>query len=90
MSPTTVYKWPEIVNEAIALMALDASSAALAMRRRSLTKAMAVKVAGLDSDDDVLRQRVATEIIEWEQGKAQQKTDITSGGEVITFKVIRE
>jgi len=89
ISPTTVYKWPETINEAITLMAIESSQAAIAMRKRALVKAMAVKVAGLDCDDDALRQRVATEIVEWELGKAQQRTDVTSGGEVI-FKVIRE
>jgi hypothetical protein len=89
ISPTTVYKWPETIYEAITLMAIESSQAAIAMRKRALVKAMAVKVAGLDCDDDALRQRVATEIVEWELGKAQQRTDVTSGGEVI-FKVIRE
>jgi hypothetical protein len=36
---------------------------------------MLTKVAGLDSIDEQVRQRVATEIIEWEMGRATQPVD---------------
>jgi hypothetical protein len=80
ISPSTVYNWSnrEAVKEAVQLMALDGLVAAKHMRRRSLTKAMRVKVDGLDSGDERLKQNVATEIIEWEMGKAEQPI----GGEV--------
>lgn len=77
MKPDTVYRWPDAVKDAVRIMALDGLVTARHIRRRSLAKAMLVKVKGLDSDDDNLRQRVATEIIEWEMGKAKQTTEVT-------------
>lgn len=75
LSPQTIYKWPDIVRDAVRLMALDGASVALEIRRRSLAKAMMVKAAGLDTNDERLRQGVATEFIEWELGKASQPVD---------------
>lgn len=71
----TVYQWKHKgipIDEACKLLAFDGLVTALHIRKRNLVKAMMVKVAGLDLDDDSLRQRVATEIIEWETGKASQ------------------
>ena len=65
------------LDRAVKLMASDGVVVALKMRRRSLAKAMLVKVAGLDSDNERVRQGVATEIAEWELGKATQPTDNT-------------
>ena len=87
MKPNTIYKWPAIVEEAAYLMAVEATDSALAIRRKNLVKAMAVKVAGLDSDDEQVRQKSATEIIEGELGKAAQKTDVTSDGKVIRVTI---
>lgn len=75
IKPDTVYHWPEIVRDAVRHMAADGLTTALHMRRRHLAKAMAVKVAGLDSNNERLRQSVATELIEWEMGKATQPTE---------------
>lgn len=83
VKPATVYEWPDIVDEAAKLMALDAVDAAMELRRRNLVKAMGVKAAGLDSLNERVRQAAASEIIEWELGKAGTKLDVTSGGEKI-------
>jgi len=89
INPNTVYQWKSRYNkpidEAIRLMALDGIVVAKELRRRNLAKAMAVKVAGLDIGDDSLRQRVATEIIEWEMGKATQRQEVTGedGGDLV-------
>lgn len=75
ISPHTIKDWKykgAPIDEAVKLFALDGLVIARNIRRRSLAKAMLVKVAGLDSDDERLRQSVSTEIIEWEMGKAQQ------------------
>jgi hypothetical protein len=56
-------------------MAMDGVYTALEIRRRALPEAMAVKAAGLQSDNERIRQQVSTEIIEWELGKATQKTE---------------
>lgn len=85
MKPNTIYKWPPIVDEAEKLMAGDGVLVAREMRRRALPKAMAVKVAGLDSEGEKIRQDVATEIIEWELGKAGQTVDVNLTGEPIVF-----
>ena len=79
LKPELVYRWPPMVDEAARLLALDSLESARVLRRRNLVKAMGVKAAGLNSKDERIRQNTATEIIEWELGKAQQKTDLTSG-----------
>jgi len=75
LKPDTVYHWPDTVKEAVRLMASDGIVVATHVRRRNLAKAMLTKVAGLDSIDEQVRQRVATEIIEWEMGRATQPVD---------------
>jgi hypothetical protein len=78
----------ELVDEAIQLMAYDGVITALEIRRRNLAKAMAVKADGLNSDNDRLKQEVATEIIEWEMGKATQPTDLTTNGKDIQPTIV--
>ena len=72
----TVYNWPPIVDEAVKLLALDVAEAARQMRKSALAKAVAVKIAGLDSADERVRQAAATEIIEAELGKARQSIEL--------------
>lgn len=80
----TVYNWPsDLIDEAARLMALDAVQAALDLRRRNLIKAVGVKAAGLDSRNERIRQNAASEIMEWELGKASQPLDHTTKGEKI-------
>lgn len=69
------------INEAVQLMAWDGLSAALYIRKHALAKAMSVKAAGLDSENEMARQKAATEIIEWEMGKASQHTEVRGTGE---------
>jgi hypothetical protein len=89
MKPNTTYGWPDIVDEASRLLAVESTSAALAIRRRNLVKAMAVKANGLDSDDEKIRQNAATELIEWELGKAVQKNEMTGkGGGAVVLTVV--
>lgn len=83
----TIYNWPAIVDEAISLLALDITEAARQMRKSALAKAVAVKIAGLDSDDEAIRQKAATEIIEAELGKPAQALDLTSKGDKIFVKL---
>jgi hypothetical protein len=85
ISPATVKGWDNKaeVDEAVTLMRVDGMITALEIRRRNLAKAMAVKAAGLESDNEKIRQEVATELIEWELGKAQQAIDMTTLGKSI-------
>ena len=92
IKPDTVYQWKYKgcpIDEALRLMALDGVIVAKHLRRRNLAKAMAVKVAGLDSGDERIRQGVATEIVEWEIGKAKQTTEVSGrdGGPIETKDV---
>jgi len=89
ISVRTVYNWPDVVKEAVRLMAFDGLVVAAHVRRRNLAKAMQVKVAGLDDEDAGLRQRVATEIIDWEMGKPTQHQEVSGpkGGPIETSDV---
>jgi len=78
VSENTVKAWKykgAPIDEALDLMACDGIVFARHVRRRSLAKAIMVKKAGLDSNDERLRQSVATEFIEWEMGKATQRQE---------------
>jgi hypothetical protein len=90
LEPNSVYHWPnkEQINEAVRLMAYDGLIAAKHIRHRNLAKAMSVKVAGLDTEDERLRQNVATEIIEWEMGRATQRREVSgdSQGFIVRLK----
>lgn len=93
LKPDTVYHWKSRekapLTEALKLMVGDGLIVAAHLRRRSLAKAMAVKVAGLDDSDDRLRQSVATEIIEWEMGRATQRQEHSGpDGEPIVFRFV--
>jgi len=90
ISPNTVKNWKvkgAPIDEAVDLMAHDGVVVALHVRRENLAKAMLVKVAGLDSEDERMRQNVATEVIEWELGKATQPTKLGGTGEDGAFIV---
>jgi hypothetical protein len=63
------------MDEAVRLMAHDGVVTALHIRRQALSEAMAVKRQGLSSDDERIRQSVATELIEWELGKATARLE---------------
>jgi hypothetical protein len=83
LKPNYIYQWPDYVDEAIRLARLDIHLAAREARKQALLKAVRVKLALLDSDDEGIRSKAASEIIEWELGKATQHSDVTSGGEAL-------
>ena len=68
----TVYRWPHFVDEALALAREDMHKAALTVRKNALLKAMQVKLKLLDHKDGRIRDKAATDILEWELGKASQ------------------
>lgn len=84
ISYAQVRNWPadakQLIDEALRYMAQDGVVTTLHLRRRLLARAMAVKAAGLKSSNEHIQQSVATEIIEWELGKASQRIDLS--GEV--------
>lgn len=77
LNPDTVYRWGTIINDAVDQARLDTHMATLEMRKQAVMKAMRVKIALLDSDDENVRSKAATELIEWELGKANQRTEHT-------------
>ena len=78
LRPDTVQHWPAIVDRALELLALDALASARALMRGALTKAVMVKIAGLDSNNAKIAQQAATEIIEWQLGRAKQSVDVAA------------
>lgn len=72
-------RW-EIIRRAVTLAIQDGVITSLEMRRRALLDAMQVKISGLNSRSEAVRQRTATEIIEWQLGKATQPTELTGKG----------
>lgn len=85
LEPQTVYRWPDAVDKAIELMALDVKNAALTILEGAIEKAAWVKVTGLDSSDEKLRQAVAAELLDRYLGKPTQRQEITGaeGGALI-------
>lgn len=91
VAPRTVYSWGDDVREAVRLMALDGLVTAQHIRRRNLAKAMLVKVKGLDSDEENVRQKAATEIIEWELGRATQRNELSgTAGEPLRIEYVND
>ena len=80
ISAKTAYNWGSVIDEAVKLLTLDIVESAKQMRKSALARAIAVKIAGLDSTDEKVRQAAASEIIEWELGKAKQALEHTGEG----------
>jgi len=76
IKPNTVYGWPEIVDVAIRLLAESIADAACEIIAQSAAKAAMVKVVGLDSGDERIRQGVASEILDRRLGTAVQKSEV--------------
>ena len=72
LKPNTVYGWGDIVDRAVAMARKDMHSAALTVRKNALLKAMQVKLKLLDHKDGRIRDKAATDILEWELGRATQ------------------
>ena len=85
LKPDTVYHWKSRdkapIEEARQLMEADGVIVSQYVLRRNVAKAVLVKVGGLDSKDEKVRQASATEVIDRVLGKPTQNTDITTKGE---------
>jgi hypothetical protein len=81
----TIYHWPKEVDEALRLIACEAEVAARSILKQSLIKAAMVKVSGLDSKDERIRQSSATEVLDRQLGKAVSRQEITGaeGGAMV-------
>lgn len=77
---STVYKWPDVVEDAVRLVQEEAISSALSMLTSGLAKAAMVKLAGLDSGDERVQQSAATEVLDRLLGKPTQRQEVTHDG----------
>ncbi len=85
LEPNTVYKWNGTIDLVVDFMRNHAAEAALGIVQANATKAAMVKAAGLDSNDEKIRQDVATELLDRNLGRATQRQEITgAGGEPIS------
>src|SRR3972149_9672167 len=65
LKPDTVYHWDiELIEEAVNLMAADIALSALEQHKLAANKAAAVRIAGLDSKNEIVRQKVADAILD--------------------------
>lgn len=83
LEPNTVYKWNGPVDEVVEILLEQARDSAYSILEGSVVKAAMVKVSGLDSDDERVRQSEATEILDRVMGKPKQEqaVDLTTKGE---------
>jgi len=88
ISKATFYSWSEEernkLNDIAQKLKRDTALKALTIIQGAAEEAAKVKVAGLKSRDERVKQGVATEILDRGIGKAADKLDVTSGGEKIT------
>jgi hypothetical protein len=73
----TIYDWPPVVKEALNLMLHDGVVIASEILRRNSSKAAAIKAAGLDSEEERIRQDSASEILDRTLGKPMQRNEIS-------------
>lgn len=88
ISPNTVYNWPAIVDTVCDFMSNNIALATLGILQANATKAAMVKAAGLDSDNEKIRQDVASEVLDRNLGKPTQRQEVTGAdGENLTIKI---
>lgn len=91
LEPDTVYRWPTLVDEAVELMALNIKDAAIDILANAAVKAAMIKVAGLDSSNEKIRQDAATEILDRQLGKPLQKSEVAGeGGGPLLIKYVND
>lgn len=82
IAPMTVYKWNEhtSIQEAVNLLMDDGLQVSLDIMRRNLARAARVKVGGLDSKREAVKQAAATEILDRFHGRPRQQNDVNLTG----------
>lgn len=96
LSEKTVYNWKEkeLVKEALNLMASDGVIVASEILRRALPEAAAVKVAGIQSGDERIRQSSSTEVLDRGLGKPTQRTEVSGKGgqpiEITHIEIVKD
>lgn len=82
IEPDTCYRWNGEIELAIEYMLSDAKETAIGILEDVLNKAAMIKATGLDSNDEDMRQKVASEIMDRVMGKATQPTTNEYDGEI--------
>lgn len=90
IQPNTVYKWNGDVDDVVEFMRNHAAAAALGIVQANATKAAMVKAAGLDSDDEKIRQDAASEILDRNLGKPTQRRELTGADGEPLIKVVSQ
>ena len=95
MAKTTFYTWPterrDYLNTLARRLNTEVAIQIIMELQDVGREAAIVKADGLRSRNEQIKQRAATEIIEWLIGKATQKTEEKTAGEhKIIFEVIRD
>ena len=83
IEPNTVYSWNGSIDDVIEYMRNHAALAALGIIQANVTKAAMIKAAGLDSDNEKIRQDSASELLDRQLGKATQRQEIAHEGSVV-------
>ena len=93
ISPDTVTYWKRSgvpIDEAVKLLAFDGVIMAREILRRSVAEAAAIKRAGLQSDDEKIRQSASSEILDRELGKPTQRQELEISGLDVDSAIERE
>ncbi len=85
------YKWTEEerahLEEVAYRLQREQAVQAMLVLQDAVKQAAEVKVSGLKSRDERVKQNVATEILDRTVGKATDKLDVTTSGNTITVKI---
>ena len=89
IEPNTAYKWNGDIDAVVDFMRSDMLSASIGILLSNASKAAMIKVAGLDSNNETIRQNVASELLDRVQGKPTQRNEVTGkDGEPLRVKFI--
>jgi hypothetical protein len=91
---TRFYSWPADVRENLNILALELKTQTALKARLLLAdateRAAEVKISGLDSRKEHIKQAVSTEILDRMIGKPKQMMDVTSGGKPINLSALTD
>lgn len=77
IKPNTVYSWNGEVDAVVAYLQKRQREAVMEILTQEAVKAAMVKVAGLDSSDEIRRQDAATEILDRVLGRPTQRSEFS-------------
>ena len=85
VKPNTVYGWDGVVDAVVEMLQEQQREAVMEILTNESVKAAMVKVAGLDSEEEIRRQDAATEILDRVLGKPTQRQEVSGpdGGPIV-------